>query len=124
LKRPPEERERLLKLIRVIVVAGVLIVALGVLAVVVGVFDPSREARASDWLEREFDADVGGCRSLSRQRVVCEIEGTTPALRQRLGPLTPDAEPRVCLFVLENASVVLRGWASGAADDPCDSDDG
>jgi hypothetical protein len=124
MKRPPEERERLLRLIRVIVVAGLVIVAIGVLAVVGGVFDPSREERASDWLEREYDSDVGACRGLNGQRVVCDIERVTPELLRRLGPLTPDAEARVCLFVLDNASVVLRGWASGAVDDPCDPDGG
>lgn len=120
MKRPPEERERLLRLIRVTLVAGVLIVAVGVLAVVVGVFDPSREERASDFLEREYDTDVGRCTGLSGERVVCDIERISPSLGRRLGPLTPDAEPRVCLFVLDNASVVIRGWASGAEDDPCE----
>jgi hypothetical protein len=121
-KRPPQERERLRRLIRVTVVGGALIVLLGALAVLGGVFDPSREERASDWLAREYDVDVGACRGLSGQRVVCDVDRTTPALQERLGPLTPDAETRVCLFVLENASVVLRGWASGAADDPCGPD--
>jgi hypothetical protein len=121
-KRPPEERARLVRLIRITLVAGALIVALGVLAVVVDVFDPSREERAADWIEREYDADVGACEQLGGQSVVCAIEQSTPKLRQRLGPLTPDAESRVCLFVLDNASVVLRGWASGDTDAPCGRD--
>jgi hypothetical protein len=119
MKRPPEERERLLRLLRITAAGGVLIVLLGVLAVAGGVFDPSREERASDWLAREYDVDVGPCRGLGGQRVACDVERTTPALQERLGPLTPDAETRVCLFVLENASVVLRGWATGPADEPC-----
>jgi hypothetical protein len=119
MKRPPEERERLLRLLRITAVGGFVIVLLGVLAVVGGVFDPSREERASDWLAREYDVDVGACRGLGGQRVACDVDRLTPALQQRLGPLTPDAETRVCLFVLENASVVLRGWATGSADEPC-----
>ena len=119
MKRPPEERERLLRLLRITAAGGAVIVLLGVLAVVGGVFDPSREERASDWLAREYDVDVGACRGLGGERVVCDIDRLTPALQQRLGPLTPDAETRVCLFVLENASVVLRGWATGSADEPC-----
>jgi hypothetical protein len=119
MKRPPEERERLLRLLRITAAGGLVIVLLGVLAVVGGIFDPSREERASDWLAREYDVDVGLCRSLGGQRVVCDLDSTTRALRQRLGPLTPDAEARVCLFVLENASVVLRGWATGSDDEPC-----
>ena len=119
MKRPPEERERLLRLLRITAVGGLVIVLLGVLAVVGGVFDPSSEERASDWLAREYDVEVGRCRGLGGQRVVCDLDSTTPALQQRLGPLVPDAETRVCLFVLENASVVLRGWATGPDDEPC-----
>lgn len=119
MKRPPWERDRLVRLIRVTLTAGVLIVALGVVAVVGGVFDPSRSERARDWVEREYEAKLGPCRELSGQRVVCDLEVPTPRLRSRLGPLTPDAEPRICLFVLENASVVVDGWASGDADEPC-----
>ena len=122
MKRPPQERERLLKLLRATAVGGVIIVALGVVAVVGGVFDPSREERAADWVERRYDADVGACEDLEDQRVVCELERMTPSLQQRLGPLTPDAASRICLFVLDNASVVLRGWASGDAEEPCGPD--
>jgi hypothetical protein len=119
MKRPPWERDRLVRLIRVTLLAGVLIVAVGLVAVVGGVFDPSRSERARDWVAREYQAKLGSCRELAGQRMVCDVEVTTPRLNSRLGPLTPDAEPRICVFVLDNASVVLDGWASGGADEPC-----
>jgi hypothetical protein len=122
LKRPPEERARLLRLLRVTAVGAVLIVAVGALAVVGGVFDPDDEERARSWLEREYDAEVGPCDELRGERVVCDLDRVSPALSQRLGPLVPDTEPRVCLFVLDNASVVVDRWASGAADEPCGPD--
>jgi hypothetical protein len=101
------------------IVGGLIIVAVGVLAVYAGVFDPSRSERARSWVEREYDAELGACEELESQRVVCDLERSTPRLLAKLGPLVPDAEARVCLFVLENASVVLAGWASGDADEPC-----
>ena len=119
MKRPPEERDRILKLIRAVLVGGAVVVALGVLAVVVGVFDPSREERAADWIEREYDAEVGTCEELGGERVVCDMVRVTAPLRERLGPLPPEAASRVCLFVLDDASVVLRGWASGDTEEPC-----
>jgi hypothetical protein len=119
MKRPHWERDRLVRLIRVTLLAGLLIVAVGIVAVVGGVFDPSRSERARDWVEREYDAGLGSCRELPEQRVVCDLERSTPRLLSKLGPLTPDAEARICLFVLENASVVVDGWASGDADRPC-----
>lgn len=119
MKRPPEERARLLRLLRVTAVAGILIVGLGALAVAGGVFDPDREERARSWVEREYDAEVGACDDLSGERVVCEVERVSPSLRERLGPPTSGAEPRVCLFVLDNASVVVDRWASSNAGEPC-----
>jgi hypothetical protein len=107
-KRPPQERERLLRLIRVTLVGGALIVALGVLAVVGGAFDPSREERAGDWVEREYGAKVGDCEERPNQRLDCELEHPSPKLLDRLGR---PARPRICLFVLENASVALDGYA-------------
>jgi hypothetical protein len=108
MRRPPSERDRLARLIRVTLAAGVLIVALGVLAVVGGVFDPSRSERARDFVEREYDAELGACEELSRDRLVCDLERPTPRLVERLGRPPGD---RVCLFVFENASVVLDGYA-------------
>jgi hypothetical protein len=107
-KGPPQERERLLRLMRIGAVGGVVIVLVGVLAVVGGVFDPSREERARDWVEREFGASLGDCEELASDRFACELERPTPELLDRLGR---PARARVCLFVFENASVVLDGYA-------------
>jgi hypothetical protein len=107
-KRPPQERERLFRLIRVTLVGGVLIVLLGALAIVGGVFDPSREERARDWVEREYDARLGACEERPDQRLDCELERPSPQLIDRLGRPVRD---RVCLFVFENASVALDGYA-------------
>lgn len=108
MKRPYWERDRLVGLIRVTAVGGVLIVALGAVAVFGGVFDPSRSERARDWVDREYGAKLGDCEELSSDRVVCDLERPTPELLDRLG--RPPRE-RVCVFVFENASVVLDGWA-------------
>jgi hypothetical protein len=107
-KRPPWERDRLLRLIRVTVVAGALIVALGVVAVVGGVFEPSKPERARSWVAREYDARLGACDELSRNRLVCDLERPTPKLLDRIGR---PARDRVCVFVLDNESVVLEGYA-------------
>jgi hypothetical protein len=107
-KRPPEERQRLLRLIRVIAVAGVAIVALGAVAVVGGVFDPSRADRARDWVDREYGAELGACRERPGDRLECDLERATPKLLDRLGR---PAREGVCVFVFENASVVLDGYA-------------
>ena len=101
-------REQLVWLIRVTVVAGIVIVTFGVLAVVVGVFDPSPAERARGYVEREYDAGLGDCDELGGERVVCDLERPTPELLDMLGR---PAHDRVCLFVFENASVVLDGWA-------------
>lgn len=108
MKRPPQERQRLLRLIRIGAAGAVVIVLVGVLAVVGGVFDPSREERARDWVEREFGASLGDCEEVASDRFSCELERPTPELLDRLGR---PARPRVCLFVFENASVVLDGYA-------------
>lgn len=108
MKRPPEERARLLRLIRLTAAAAVVIVVLGVLAAVGGVFEPSREERARDWVEREYDAELGACEELPSDRLECELERPSPELLDRLGR---PARDRVCVFVLENASVVLDGYA-------------
>jgi hypothetical protein len=107
-KRPPEERARLLRLIRLTTAAGVVIVVLGVLAVVGGVFDPSREERARDWVEREYGARLGPCEKQPSDRLECKLERASPELLDRLGRPPRDA---VCVFVFENASVVLDGYA-------------
>ncbi len=112
MKRPPWERDRLVRLIRVTLVAGLLIVIVGVVAVVGGVFDPTRAERAQDWVDREYEAKLGACEELARDRLVCELERPSPKLLDRLGR---PARPRVCVFVFENASVVLDGYA------PCGS---
>jgi hypothetical protein len=108
MKRPHRERDRLVRLIRVTVLAGLLIVALGAVAVFGGVFDPSRAERARDWVDREYGAKLGACEELPSDRLVCELERPTPKLLDRLG--RPPRE-RVCVFVFENASVVLDGYA-------------
>ena len=108
MKRPPQERERLLRLIRITVAGGAVIVLLGVLAVVGGVFEPSREERARDWVDRQYDARLGDCEERPNQRLDCELERPSPKLLDRLGR---PARGRVCLFVFENASVALDGYA-------------
>jgi hypothetical protein len=107
-KRPPEDRERLLRLIRVTLAGGVLIVLLGAVAVVGGVFDPSREERARDWVEREYGAELGACEERLNDRLECDLERPSPKLVARLGRPVRD---RVCVFVFENASVALDGYA-------------
>ncbi|HKG10318.1 MAG TPA: hypothetical protein VKB07_07085 [Gaiellaceae bacterium] len=108
MKRPPEERERLLRLIGITLAAGVVIILLGVVAVAGGVFDPSRQERARDFVEREYGARLGACEELPRNRLECDLERPSPKLVARLG--RPVRE-RVCLFVFENASVALDGYA-------------
>ena len=112
MKRPYWERDRLLWLIRVTAVGGALIVALGVVAVVGGVFDPSREERARDWVERQYGAELGACEQLRSDRFECELERSSPELLDRLGqpPGPPRERIRICVFVFENASVVLDGY--------------
>jgi hypothetical protein len=101
-------REQLVRLIRVTVVAGIVIVTVGVLAVVVGVFDPSPAERARGYVEREYDATLGDCHELGGERLVCDLERPSPELLDKLGR---PARARVCLFVFGNASVVLDGYA-------------
>jgi hypothetical protein len=108
MKRPPEERGRLLRLMRVTAAGAVVIVALGVLAVVGGVFDPSRDERARDWVAREYGAKLGACEERPDDRLECELERPSPKLVARLGRPVRDG---VCLFVFENASVALDGYA-------------
>ena len=108
MKRPPQERDRLLRLIRMTLAAGVVIILLGVLAVTGGVFDPSREERARDFVEREYGARLGACDELPTNRLECELERPSPKLVARLGR---PVRGRVCLFVFENASVALDGYA-------------
>ena len=108
MKRPPQERARLLRLMRVTLAGAAVIILLGVVAVLGGVFDPSREQRARDWVEREYGAQLGDCEELARQRLECELEHPSPKLLDRLGR---PARDRVCLFVFENASVALDGYA-------------
>jgi hypothetical protein len=108
MKRPPEERERLLRLMRVTLAGGAVIVLLGALAVVGGVFDPSREERARDWVDREYGAKLGACEKRSHNRLECELERPSPELVARLGR---PVRRSVCLFVFENASVALDGYA-------------
>jgi hypothetical protein len=107
-KRPHWERDRLVQQIRVTAVGGAVIVVLGLVAVFGGVFDPSRAERARDWVEREYGAELGTCEELPSDRLVCDLERPTPKLLDRLG--RPPRE-RVCVFVFENASVVLDGYA-------------
>ena len=64
---------------------AVVILALGVLAVVGGVFDPSREERARDWVEREYGAKLGACEQREGDRFECELEQPSPELLDRLG---------------------------------------
>ena len=106
-KRPYSERARLLRLGLITVVAGLLIVALGLSAVVLGVFDPSREERAHDWVKREYDAELGSCVDAGGFRLDCEVERSSPALVARLGR---PAQDRVCVFVIENQDVVVESW--------------
>ena len=101
-------RAQLLLLIRVMLAATVVIVALGVLAIVFDVFAPSASERARGYVEREYGAELGDCRKLGDERLECAIGKPTPELRRALGPGQGD---RVCLFVFENASVVLDGYA-------------
>ena len=108
MKRPPEERERLLRLIGITLAAGVVIILLGVVAVAGGVFDPSRQERARDFVEREYGARLGACEEVPRNRLECDLERPSLKLVARLG--RPVRE-RVCLFVFENASVALDGYA-------------
>ena len=108
MKRPPEERERLLRLIRITLAGGAAIVLLGALAVVGGVFDPSREERARDFVEREYGARLGACEERPNDRLECELERPSPRLVARLGR---PVRRGVCLFVFENASVALDGYA-------------
>jgi hypothetical protein len=107
-KRPPEERARLLRLMGIAAAGLLVIVVSGVLAVVGGVFDPSREERARDFVEREYGARLGACEEVAGDRLECGLERASPELLDRLG--RPPRE-RVCVFVFENASVVLDGWA-------------
>ena len=93
---------------RVTVAGAVVIVALGVLAVVGGVFDPSREERARDFVEREYGARLGACEQRPNDRLECELERPSPRLVARLGR---PVRGSVCLFVFENASVALDGYA-------------
>ena len=108
MKRPPQERDRLLRLIRITLAAGVAIILLGVLAVTGGVFDPSREERARDFVEREYGARLGACDELPTNRLECALERPSPKLIARLGR---PVRGRICLFVFENASVALDGYA-------------
>jgi hypothetical protein len=101
-------RSQLLLLIRVTLAAAAVIVVLGVLAVGFGVFDPSRSERARGYVEREYGAELGDCRELAGERLECEIEESTPELRRAVGRGRGD---RICVFVFENASVVLDGYA-------------
>ena len=87
---------------------GVLIVLFGVLAVVGGVFDPSREERARDWVEREYGAELGACEERPNERLECELDRPSPKLVARLGRPVGDG---VCVFVFENANVALDGYA-------------
>ena len=101
-------RPQLVLLIRVTLAAAVVIVALGVLATVFDVFAPSAAERARGYVEREYGAELGDCRKLGGERLECEIGKGTPELRKALGPGHGD---RICLFVFENASIVLDGYA-------------
>jgi hypothetical protein len=106
-KRPYRERARLVRLLAFTVAAGLLIVALGLAAVVLGVFEPSREERARGWVEREYGAELGTCEDVGRFRLACELERPTPELLDRLGR---PAGHRVCIFLLENEEAVLEGY--------------
>jgi hypothetical protein len=108
MKRPPWERDRLLRLIRITVVAGALIVVLGLVAVVGGVFEPSKSERAQGWIAREYGARLGDCEELSGNRLVCDLELPTPKLLDRAGRPPGD---RLCVFVLDDESVVVEGYA-------------
>jgi hypothetical protein len=106
-KRPYRERARLLRLLGITVAAGLLILALGLASVVLGVFDPSREERARDWVKREYGAELGPCEEVGRFRLACELERPTPELLDRLGRPAGD---RVCIFLLENEEAVLERY--------------
>jgi hypothetical protein len=101
-------RPQLLLLIRVMLAASVVIVGLGVFAIVFDVFAPSSSERARGFVEREYGAELGDCRKLAAERLECDIDKGTPELRRALGPGRGD---RICVFVFENASVVLDGYA-------------
>ena len=101
-------RAQLLLLIRVMLAATAVIVALGVLAIVFDVFAPSKSERARGYVEREYGAELGDCRKVAGERLECELDKPTPELSKALGPGRGD---RICLFVFENASVVLDGYA-------------
>jgi len=100
-------RKQLLLLIRVMLAASLVIVVLGVLAIVFDVFAPSSSERARGFVLREYGAKLGDCRKLARARLECNIDKGTPELRQALGPGRGDS---ICVFVFENASVVLDGY--------------
>ena len=87
MKRPPEERERLLRLIRVTPPALCPDVLFGVLAVVGGVFDPSREERARDWVEREDGRELGACEERPNERLECERTGRAQSWLRASGVL-------------------------------------
>ena len=101
-------RPQLLLLIRVTLAAGAAILALGVVAVVFGVFDPSTSERARGYVEREYGAELGECKALGGERLECRIRESTPALRRALGRGRGE---RICVFVFDNASVVVDGYA-------------
>ncbi len=96
MKRPPWERDRLVRLTRVTLVAGLLIVIVGVVAVVGGVFDPTRAERAQDWVDREYEAKLGHVKSLRAIGSSASSSRPSPKLLDRLGR---PARPRVCVFV-------------------------
>jgi hypothetical protein len=99
----------LVRLAVITVAAGLLILALGLSAVVLGVFDPSREERAHDWVQREYGAELGRCEAVGRFRLACELERPSPELLARLGRPAGD---RVCIFLLENEEAVLEGYGN------------
>ena len=101
-------RPQLLLLIRVMLAASVVIVGLGVFAIVFDVFAPSSSERARGFVDREYGAELGDCRKLVGDRLECDIIKSTPDLVRALGPGRGE---RICVFVFENASVVLDGYA-------------
>jgi hypothetical protein len=100
-------RLQLVHLLRVSAVAGVVILALGLAAVVGGVFDPDDAERARGFVSREYGADLGDCERARSERLVCEVDRFTPELRRALGR---GEGSRICVFVFENSSVVLNGY--------------